>query len=90
MLFQEASITEKEWVTKIRQSLKSIHEIDYEKVVYQALWGMKCLIMAKPEHMNKIAHVQTSSVKTGIGNTLGQARCCSNVEKVLAWQSPST
>ena len=28
--------------------------------------------MAKPEHMNKISHVQTTSVKTGIGNTLGE------------------
>lgn len=55
----------------MRQTLKGIYDIDYEKVVCQSLWGMRCLILAKPEHMNKIAHVQTSSVKTGIGNTLG-------------------
>ena len=68
---QETSIAEKEWIAKVRQTLKGIYDIDYEKVVCQSLWGMRCLILAKPEHMNKISHVQTSSVKTGIGNALG-------------------
>ena len=68
---QETNFGEREWVAKMRQTLKSIYDIDYEKVVCTSLWGMRCLIMAKPEHVNKISHVQTSSVKTGIGNTLG-------------------
>ena len=70
-IIQETAIAEKEWTAKIRQSLKFIFDIDYEKVVCQSLWGMRCLVVAKPEHMNKISHIQTSCVKTGIGNTLG-------------------
>ncbi len=71
-MFQETNFAEREWIAKVRQTLKSIYEIDYEKVVCTSLWGIRCLIVAKPEHMNKISHVQTSSVKTGIGNTLGE------------------
>ncbi len=71
---QETSITQKEWIAKLRQSLKQLYDIEYDKVVCHSLWGMRCLILAKPEHSNKIAHVQTSSVKTGIGNKLGKGR----------------
>ena len=35
------------------------------------LWAIRLLILTKQEYKNKISHVQTSSVKTGIANTLG-------------------
>ena len=34
---------------------------------------MKVVVLVKPEHRNRISHVQTDSVKTGIGNTLGKS-----------------
>lgn len=30
------------------------------------------MVLAKPEHQRRISHVHTSSVKTGIANTLGR------------------
>ncbi|XP_063997317.1 phosphatidylinositol 3,4,5-trisphosphate 5-phosphatase 2-like [Pogoniulus pusillus] len=37
----------------------------------QSLWSIKVVVLVKPEHENRISHVSTSSVKTGIANTLG-------------------
>lgn len=39
----------------------------------QSLWNIKVVVLVKPEHENRISHVSTSSVKTGIANTLGRA-----------------
>ena len=72
IIIQECSISEKEWLSKIRSTLKMVHDIDYEKVGSQTLWGIRLIILVKPEHTNKITHVQTSQVRTGIGNTLGK------------------
>ncbi|XP_065886590.1 phosphatidylinositol 3,4,5-trisphosphate 5-phosphatase 2-like [Dysidea avara] len=69
---QECSkVKEIEWLTKIKTVLKQLTKLDYEKVAMNTLWGMRILILAKPEHMNSISHVQMSQVRTGIGNTLG-------------------
>ena len=43
------------------------------KVAFKELWFMKVVVLVKPEHRNRISHVQTDSVKTGIGNTLGKS-----------------
>jgi len=59
---QEASYSEKDWFTKLKQTLKNLYSIDYEKVAYQALWGIRCIVLVKPEHMNKISHVQVTPV----------------------------
>ena len=69
---QECSISEKEWLAKIRGTLKTLHDIDYEKLASQALWGIRLVILVKPQHTNKITHVQSSQVRTGIGNALGR------------------
>ena len=44
------------------------------QVAMQSLWNIKVVVLVKPEHENRISHVSTSSVKTGIANTLGRAR----------------
>ena len=67
---QECS--EKEWLSKIRSTLKMLHNVEYEKVASQTLWGIRLIILVKPEHTNKITHVQASQVRTGIGNALGK------------------
>ena len=69
---QECSISEKEWVSKIRFTLKMVHDIDFEKMASQTLWGIRLVILVKPEHTNKITHIQASQVRTGIGNALGK------------------
>uniref|UniRef100_A0A670ZLJ7 phosphatidylinositol-3,4,5-trisphosphate 5-phosphatase n=1 Tax=Pseudonaja textilis TaxID=8673 RepID=A0A670ZLJ7_PSETE len=40
-------------------------------IAMQSLWNIKIAVLVKPEHENRISHVGTSSVKTGIANTLG-------------------
>lgn len=42
------------------------------QVAMQSLWNIKVVVLVKPEHENRISHVGTSSVKTGIANTLGR------------------
>lgn len=44
------------------------------QVAMQSLWNIKVVVLVKPEHENRISHVSTSSVKTGIANTLGRRR----------------
>lgn len=55
---QETSVSEKDWLSTLRQTLKSLYSIEYEKVASQTLWGIRCLILIKPEHFNKISHIQ--------------------------------
>lgn len=42
------------------------------QVALQCLWSIKIVVLVKPEHQRRISHVHTSSVKTGIANTLGR------------------
>ena len=37
-----------------------------------SMWDMRIVVFVKPEYKNKISHIQTSSVGTGIANTLGK------------------
>ena len=69
---QECCISEKEWLSKIRLTLKMLHDVDYEKLASQTLWGIRLVILVKPQHTNKITHTQASQVRTGIGNALGK------------------
>ena len=41
------------------------------QVAVQSLWNMRLAVFVKPEHESRISHVNTASVKTGLGNTLG-------------------
>ncbi|NWI06178.1 SHP2A phosphatase, partial [Tichodroma muraria] len=68
---QENSLGDREWVEFLRASLKTLMAIDYRVVALQCLWSIKIVVLVKPEHQRRISHVHTSSVKTGIANTLG-------------------
>ncbi|XP_040440081.1 LOW QUALITY PROTEIN: phosphatidylinositol 3,4,5-trisphosphate 5-phosphatase 2 [Falco naumanni] len=68
---QENSLGDKEWVDFLRAVLKDFTEVEYRPVAMQSLWNIKVVVLVKPEHENRISHVSTSSVKTGIANTLG-------------------
>ncbi|XP_054829565.1 phosphatidylinositol 3,4,5-trisphosphate 5-phosphatase 2 [Eublepharis macularius] len=68
---QENSMGDKEWVDFLRGVLKEFTEMEYRPIAMQSLWNIKIAVLVKPEHENRISHVSTSSVKTGIANTLG-------------------
>ncbi|RMB95475.1 hypothetical protein DUI87_28098 [Hirundo rustica rustica] len=68
---QENSLGDREWVEFLCASLKTLMAIDYRVVALQCLWSIKIVVLVKPEHQRRISHVHTSSVKTGIANTLG-------------------
>nr|XP_008122032.1 PREDICTED: phosphatidylinositol 3,4,5-trisphosphate 5-phosphatase 2 [Anolis carolinensis] len=68
---QENSMGDKEWVDAMRSVLKEFTDLDYRPIAMQSLWNIKIAVLVKPEHENRISHVSTSSVKTGIANTLG-------------------
>ncbi len=51
-------MSDKDWFSILKQTLKTLYSIEYEKVTSQTLWGIRCLILVKPEHSNKISHVQ--------------------------------
>ncbi|XP_064015071.1 phosphatidylinositol 3,4,5-trisphosphate 5-phosphatase 2-like [Pogoniulus pusillus] len=68
---QENSLGDREWVEFLCASLKTLMAIDYRVVALQCLWSIKIVVLVKPEHERRISHVHTSSVKTGIANTLG-------------------
>uniref|UniRef100_A0A8D0G4C1 phosphatidylinositol-3,4,5-trisphosphate 5-phosphatase n=1 Tax=Sphenodon punctatus TaxID=8508 RepID=A0A8D0G4C1_SPHPU len=68
---QENSLGDREWVEFLRASLKTLMGIDFRVVALQSLWSIKMAVLVKPEHQCRISHVNTSSVKKGIVNTLG-------------------
>ncbi|KAM9319728.1 phosphatidylinositol 3,4,5-trisphosphate 5-phosphatase 2 [Gastrophryne carolinensis] len=68
---QENSVGDKEWVDFLRVMLKDCTELDYRPVAMQSLWNIKIVVLVRAEHENRITHISTSSVKTGIANTLG-------------------
>ncbi|KAM4702269.1 phosphatidylinositol 3,4,5-trisphosphate 5-phosphatase 2 [Discoglossus pictus] len=68
---QENSVADKEWVDFLRGVLKDCTEVEYRPVAMQSLWNIKIAVLVRPEHENRISHISTSSVKTGIANTLG-------------------
>uniref|UniRef100_A0A4W3IR16 phosphatidylinositol-3,4,5-trisphosphate 5-phosphatase n=1 Tax=Callorhinchus milii TaxID=7868 RepID=A0A4W3IR16_CALMI len=67
---QEDQQGDKEWVEILKATLKDITSIDFKHVSI-TLWNIRIVIFAKPEHENRISHVSTNSVKTGIANALG-------------------
>ena len=69
---QECSLSDKEWTAKVKSTLKSLYNIEYEKVTGQTLWGIRIVLFVKPEHSKKITHLQCTQVRTGIGNVAGE------------------
>ncbi|XP_041846463.1 inositol polyphosphate phosphatase-like 1b isoform X2 [Melanotaenia boesemani] len=68
---QENPQGEKEWTEHIKATLRSYTQIEFKQVAVQSLWNMRLAVFVKPEHESRISHVNTASVKTGLGNTLG-------------------
>ncbi|XP_022539992.2 inositol polyphosphate phosphatase-like 1b isoform X2 [Astyanax mexicanus] len=62
---------EREWVEHIRATLRSVSQVDFKQVALQSLWNIRLAVFARPEHEGRISQVNTASVKTGLGNTLG-------------------
>ncbi|XP_037316389.2 inositol polyphosphate phosphatase-like 1b [Pungitius pungitius] len=68
---QENPQGEREWTEHIKANLRSHTHMDYKQVAVQSLWNMRLAVFVKPEHEGRVSHVHTASVKTGLGNTLG-------------------
>ncbi|KAK3697934.1 hypothetical protein QZH41_013014 [Actinostola sp. cb2023] len=68
---QECSLSESNWLPKIKTELRELFHIDFKCVGTCTLWGIRLVILVKPDHQNLISHVQQSSVKTGLANALG-------------------
>ncbi|XP_051986427.1 phosphatidylinositol 3,4,5-trisphosphate 5-phosphatase 1-like isoform X2 [Xyrauchen texanus] len=68
---QEDPLGEKEWIDNVRGALRNITNISFKHIATQTLWSIRIVVLAKPEHENRISHVFSGSVKTGIANALG-------------------
>ncbi|KAM4629226.1 phosphatidylinositol 3,4,5-trisphosphate 5-phosphatase 1 isoform 2-T2 [Polymixia lowei] len=68
---QEGPLGEKEWTDTLKNVLRNITNISFKQVATHTLWNIRIVVLAKPEHENRISHVFSDSVKTGIANTLG-------------------
>ncbi|CAL1613710.1 unnamed protein product [Knipowitschia caucasica] len=68
---QENPQGEREWVENCKATLRSFTHIDFKLVAVQSLWNMRLAVFVKPELQSRISRVGTASVKTGLGNTLG-------------------
>ncbi|XP_072251574.1 inositol polyphosphate phosphatase-like 1b isoform X1 [Leuresthes tenuis] len=68
---QENPQGEREWTEHIKAVLRSYTQIEFKQVAVQSLWNMRLAVFVKPDHESRISHVNTASVKTGLGNTLG-------------------
>ncbi|NWH61096.1 SHIP1 phosphatase, partial [Geococcyx californianus] len=68
---QEDPQGEKEWLETLRQSLQEITSVSFKVIAIHTLWNIRIVVLAKPEHENRISHICTDNVKTGIANTLG-------------------
>lgn len=68
---QENPQGEREWTENIKASLHSSTHMEFKLVAVQSLWNMRLAVFVKQEHESRISRVGTASVKTGLGNTLG-------------------
>uniref|UniRef100_A0A452SUK1 phosphatidylinositol-3,4,5-trisphosphate 5-phosphatase n=1 Tax=Ursus americanus TaxID=9643 RepID=A0A452SUK1_URSAM len=74
---QEDPLGEKEWLEILKHSLQEITSMTFKTVsswpgiAIHTLWNIRIVVLAKPEHENRISHICTDNVKTGIANTLG-------------------
>uniref|UniRef100_A0A8C4HNY1 phosphatidylinositol-3,4,5-trisphosphate 5-phosphatase n=1 Tax=Dicentrarchus labrax TaxID=13489 RepID=A0A8C4HNY1_DICLA len=68
---QEDPLGEREWADTVKGVLRNITNISFKQVAIHTLWSIRIVVLAKPEHDNRISHIFTDSVKTGIANTLG-------------------
>ncbi|XP_072293210.1 inositol polyphosphate phosphatase-like 1b isoform X2 [Eucyclogobius newberryi] len=68
---QENQQSEREWTENLKATLRSYSHIDFKLVAVQSLWNMRLAVFVKPEFEGRISRVGTASVKTGLGNTLG-------------------
>ncbi|XP_077987739.1 phosphatidylinositol 3,4,5-trisphosphate 5-phosphatase 1-like isoform X2 [Glandiceps talaboti] len=68
---QESSLSERDWVNKLKKELLATVNVEFNTIAVCSLWQMRLVILAKPEHIHRISHVEQSTVKTGIANTLG-------------------
>ncbi|KAJ8351240.1 hypothetical protein SKAU_G00227160 [Synaphobranchus kaupii] len=68
---QENPQGEREWVEQAKATLRSVTHIDFKLVALQSLWNIRLAVFVRPEHENRISHVNMASVKTGLANTLG-------------------
>uniref|UniRef100_A0A8C7Z0E3 phosphatidylinositol-3,4,5-trisphosphate 5-phosphatase n=1 Tax=Oryzias sinensis TaxID=183150 RepID=A0A8C7Z0E3_9TELE len=68
---QEDPLSEREWAETVKSVLRKITNISFKLVASHTLWNIRIMILAKPEHENRISHIFSDSVKTGIANTLG-------------------
>uniref|UniRef100_A0A4X2M796 phosphatidylinositol-3,4,5-trisphosphate 5-phosphatase n=1 Tax=Vombatus ursinus TaxID=29139 RepID=A0A4X2M796_VOMUR len=68
---QEDPLGDKEWLEILKHSLQEITDISFKTIAIHTLWNIRIVVLAKPEHENRISHICTNNVKTGIANTLG-------------------
>ncbi|KAM9762605.1 phosphatidylinositol 3,4,5-trisphosphate 5-phosphatase 1 isoform 1-T1 [Menidia menidia] len=68
---QEDPLGEREWADTVKEVLRNITNISFKQVAIHTLWNIRIVVLAKPEHENRISHIFSDSVKTGIANTLG-------------------
>ncbi|XP_057407860.1 phosphatidylinositol 3,4,5-trisphosphate 5-phosphatase 1 [Balaenoptera acutorostrata] len=68
---QEDPLGEKEWLEILKHSLQEITSMTFKTIAIHTLWNIRIVVLAKPEHENRISHICTNNVKTGIANTLG-------------------
>ncbi|XP_058155855.1 phosphatidylinositol 3,4,5-trisphosphate 5-phosphatase 1 [Dasypus novemcinctus] len=68
---QEDALGEKEWLELLKHSLQEVTSMTFKTIAIHTLWNIRIVVLAKPEHENRISHICTDNVKTGIANTLG-------------------
>ncbi|TWW57480.1 phosphatidylinositol 3,4,5-trisphosphate 5-phosphatase 1 [Takifugu flavidus] len=68
---QEDPSSERELAETVKSVLRNITNISFKQVAIHTLWNIRIIVLAKPEHENRISHIFSDSVKTGIANTLG-------------------
>ncbi|XP_051877217.1 phosphatidylinositol 3,4,5-trisphosphate 5-phosphatase 2-like [Pristis pectinata] len=68
---QENSLGDKEWVDFLRAGIKEVTEQNFKVIATHSLWSIKIVVLIKPDHENRVSHVNVNNVKTGIANTFG-------------------
>nr|XP_015216796.1 PREDICTED: phosphatidylinositol 3,4,5-trisphosphate 5-phosphatase 1 isoform X2 [Lepisosteus oculatus] len=68
---QEDPLGEREWMETIKTTLREVTSINFKPIANHTLWNIRIVVLAKPEHENRISHIFSDSVKTGIANALG-------------------
>ncbi|PAA88375.1 hypothetical protein BOX15_Mlig016651g2 [Macrostomum lignano] len=68
---QESSDTERKWEEHVKKELELAFGIEYQTLHHSSFWGLRLLLLIRPEYKKKVTDLRSCTLRTGFTNNLG-------------------